>query len=246
MEYTIKSPIISLNVFDLKLNKDAKNKVKGRPFHSLSYRKEGVVKFDVGNEKFISQSDCITFIPKGKSYSTEIIEDTRFIVVHFNIYKENVFNSPFLFRDNNQQLKQLFNLVLKKYSVENINNLEAYSYFYKILAEIEYIFEKSNISKINPAVSEAKLKIEKNFTNNNFNIDSLVDSLNISASHLRSEFKKNYSMTPIEYLKYVRIQNAISLLASGYYSIEEIAIKSGYNSTSYFIQSFRNHTSYSD
>ena len=81
--------------------------------------------------------------------------------------------------------------------------------------------------------------IEANFRDSNFNIDRLVDALPISASYLRREFKKAYGVTPIEYLKNIRLQNAISMLSANYYSIEELAKKCGYCSASYFIQSFK-------
>lgn len=244
MNNNIKSTINSLNVYDIKSPKEKISKVEGRPFCSLSYRKQGTVKINIGDKSFISKADCLTFIPKSQNYSTEIIEDTHMIAVHFNASDAKMFNKPFVIESNNQ-IHQLFDLVLKSYATENANNFECHSHFYKILAEIEKHFIKKQESKINPAVLEAKTKIDKNFTDSNFNIDSLVASLPICASHLRSEFKKNYSVSPIEYLKNVRLQNAISLLASNYYSIEEVAKKSGYSSTSYFIQSFRKSTSFS-
>jgi len=164
------------------------------------------------------------------------------IVIHFNALDEKKFNKPFVIKKQNNQIYHLFDLVLKNYSTENDNNYECYSYFYKILAEIEKHFIKKQESKINPIILEAKLKIDKHFANADFNIDSLVSELPICASHLRSEFRKSYSLSPIEYLKNVRLQNALSLLASNYYSVEEVAEKSGYSSTSYFIQSFRKST----
>lgn len=245
MNNYINSPIVSLNVYDVKSPKEKTNNVNGRPFYSLSYRKSGTVKLDIGKETFISHSGCITFIPKGLSYSTEIIEDTHMIVIHFNVSEENMSSTPFVTEVKNHQFEQLFNLVLKNYSPEDINNYECYSEVYKILAEIQNHFQKKYTDRINPSVIKAKEIIEKNFADNNFNIDSLVSILDISASHLRSEFKKVYSVTPIEYLKHVRLQNSISYLASSYYSIEEIAKKSGYSSASYFIHAFRQGTGYS-
>ena len=190
MNNIIKSPIASLKVYDTKLPKEEINTVTGRPFCSLSYRKEGVVKFNIGKDSFISRPDSISFMPKGQSYNTEIIEDTRMVVIHFNVFDENIAATPFVIENKISHIQQLFNLVLKNYSAEDVNNYECYSYFYKILAEIEKYFQKNNADKINPAVAAAKLKIEKNFADSNFNIDSLISCLDISASHLRSEFKK--------------------------------------------------------
>jgi len=245
MHNNIKSQVISLDVYDIKQKKGRAVKVKGRPFHSISYRKQGVVKIDLGEEKFLSKNDCITFIPKKRNYSTEIIKDTHMIAIHFDVVDNSAFSVPFMLTNNNQKLTQLFDLVLNNYSGEDFINYECYSCFYKILAEIEKLFLKKAEAEINPAVSKAKEIIEKNFHDNNFNINSLVESINISASYLRSEFKRHYSITPIEYLKYIRLQSAISLLASNYNSLEDVALKSGYSSASYFIQSFRKSTGFS-
>ena len=242
MNNNIKSPIISLNVYDIKSQKEKTGKVEGRPFNSLSYRKYGTVKFNTGDKEFISEPNSITFIPKGQSYCTEVTEDTRMIAIHFNALDEKMFDRPFVIKHQNYQLYQLFDSAFKNYSAENDNNFESFSYLYKILAEIEKHFIKKQESKINPAILEAKLKIDKNFTNPDFNIESLLSELSVCASHLRSEFRKSYSVSPIEYLKNVRLQNAFSLLASNYYSVEETAKKSGYSSTSYFIQAFRKST----
>lgn len=241
----INSPVTSLNVYYIKSKKEKISKVNGRPFCSLTYRTSGMVEIDINGKSFISEAGCITFIPKNQRYSTEIIEDTQMIAIHFNALDEKMFNVPFIIENTNHKLYQLFDSVLQSYSAENPNNFECYSHFFKILAEIEDHFIKKQEGKINPAIKEAKSKIDKNFIYANFNIDTLVSELSVCSSYLRREFKKHYSFSPVEYLKYVRLQNALSLLASSYYSVEEIAEKSGYNSTSYFIQSFRKSTGYS-
>ena len=232
MNNIIKSPVISLSAYDIKSPKGKITKVSGRSFHSLTYRKQGTVKINIGDKTLISTAGGI-------------MQDTHLIAIQFDCLDENMYNIPFVLDSNNQQLRQLFELVVKKYSTDDVNNYECFSYFYKILAEIEKHFRKKQESKIIPAVLEAKSKIEKNFADNNFNIDSLVSELPISASYLRNAFKKAYSVSPIDYLKYVRQQNAISLLSSSYYSVEELAEKCGYSSASYFIQAFRKSTGYS-
>ena len=159
MNNNIKSPIISLNVYDIKSQKEKASKVEGRPFCSLSYRKYGTVKFNIGEKEFISEPNSITFIPKGQSYYTEIIENTHMIVIHFNALDEKKFNKPFVIKNQNNQIYQFFDSVLKNYSAENDNNYESFSYLYKILAEIERHFIRKQESKINPVILEAKLQI---------------------------------------------------------------------------------------
>ncbi len=249
MNKIIKSPIISLDAYNIDSDKGETTKLKGRAFCSLTYRKEGLVKIKTDEASFLSSEDCITFVPKYQDYSTQIVCNTKMIAIHFDYLGENMlmFKKPFVFKNSNQHLKQLFELVFETYTIDDTNNYECYSHFYRLLFEIEKILRKNKEEKekIIPAVIKAKTIIEKNFSNNNFNIDSLVASLSISAAYLRREFKKAYSVTPIEYLKYVRHQKAVSLLSSEYYTIEKIAKECGYGSMSYFIQTFKKTTGFS-
>jgi len=240
MNHGIHSPIISLKAHNLTLKKKGMHAVDSRPFCSLSYRMQGVVKFHCNKNNIIAQPGSILFMPSGQAYKTEIAEDTEFIVIHFETF-HSPSSSPFVIDNPNVIMQQLFEQVLKNYSPSDKNQYECYSYFYKILAEIEKHLQQKAHSQINPAVLKAKLLIDKNLSDRNFNIDSLLPHLDISASHLRNEFKKNYTFTPIEYLQHVRLQHALSLLSTQYYSINEIAEKSGYSSTSYFIQVFQHH-----
>ena len=46
-------------------------------------------------------------------------------------------------------------------------------------------------------------------------------------------------MSPSEFIREVRLKKAVGLLKSDEYNIDEIAIIVGFNSTSYFIRSFK-------
>lgn len=245
MNNIINSPIISLDVYNIKSPSSKATKVSGRPFHALTYRKKGSVRIDIGSNSLLSNAGCITLTPKGESYSTEVLEETHMIAIHFDCLDENMFNIPFVIERSHDRLERLFDAILDTYSTDGSNNYGCYSHFYSLLCEIDEILRKREEKKIPPAVLDAKSHIEQSFEDNDFNIDSLVASLSISSSYLRREFKKAFSVTPIDYLKYIRLQKAISLLSSDYYSIDELAKNCGYGSTSYFIQSFHKSTGYS-
>ena len=230
----IKSPILSLRVYDVVSPARKAVAVKGRPFHALSYRKEGTV--TVGDRTSLPGS--ITLTPKGHGYTTEVLEETRMIAIHFDCAEEL---QPFVLQDAPSRMQQLFEKVLKT----DGNRLECYACFYSLLAELEKLLREKRERKIPSAVVDAKEKIDENFSDPQFNIDELVARLPIGASYLRQEFRKAYGLTPIAYLCHMRQQKAVSLLSSGYHSVEELAGLCGYGSAGYFIQSFRKSTGYS-
>ena len=127
----------------------------------------------------------------------------------------------------------------------NDTDYKYYSIFYELLDLVEKQLEQSTKNKNNPKIIQAKAEIDKHFSDNNFNISQLAEMLNINSSYLRREFKKAFSISPIAYLQDIRLQNAVSMLLSDYYSVEEIAQKCGYGSSSYFIQAFKKANGYS-
>jgi len=240
-----KSPIVSINAYDMHTKRSSLTEVKGRPFYALTYRKTGTAKIIIDDQTIMSKENYITLTPKNQDYKTEIIEDTHIIAIHFECQDDIAYRVPFAFENKVPYITELFNTIFKRYSADNIMNYECFSLLYQLFAEIERYFLKKEENKIHPQISKAKKEIEKNFADNDFNIDKLLCTLSISSSYLRQEFNKTYSISPIAYLKKLRLQNAISMLQSDYYSIQEIAKSCGYSSVSYFIQVFHKDTGYS-
>lgn len=245
MNFFINSPILSLSVYDVKSPKRKLTEVTAREFNSITYRKEGIVKLDFDGKTLISHPGCVTFTPKNTDYATEVISNTHMIAIHFDYVCKSECVEPFVFESSNRKICNLFDEIYEKYFAEDADNYECYSAFYRLLSELKKQFLFRQNKKIAPSVVRAKVLIENNFRDNNFNIDSLVSILPISASYLRREFKSAYGVSPIEYLKYVRLQNAKHLLSADYYSVEELAEKCGYSGASYFIQSFKKSTGHS-
>jgi len=78
-----------------------------------------------------------------------------------------------------------------------------------------------------------------NLQNQSFGITELASQIGISRSSLQRKIKKTVNMSPSEFIREVRLKKAVGLLKSDEYNIDEIAIIVGFNSTSYFIRSFK-------
>lgn len=70
-------------------------------------------------------------------------------------------------------------------------------------------------------------------------IDALAESAYISKRACFRLFQENLHMTPVEYIRTCRLQNACRMLAKGTESITEIAFSCGLGSSSYFGKVFR-------
>jgi AraC-like DNA-binding protein len=72
-----------------------------------------------------------------------------------------------------------------------------------------------------------------------FSLDELCSYLNISKFYLAHSFKTQTGFSPTEYLITLRLSNAKSMLRCTSIPIGEIAERCGFNSSSYFIQTFK-------
>lgn len=70
-------------------------------------------------------------------------------------------------------------------------------------------------------------------------LDQLAAVISLSRSHFCQFFKSQTGMRPMEYLNFVRINHAASLLRTGAYNVLEAALESGYQHASYFSKWFR-------
>ena len=70
-------------------------------------------------------------------------------------------------------------------------------------------------------------------------LDDLMEICGLSKSYFIREFKKQVGSTPHEYLLAFRLRQAKQMLQTSGCSIEEIAEKCGFNSTSHFARAFK-------
>ncbi|GAA0400706.1 AraC family transcriptional regulator [Paenibacillus motobuensis] len=70
-------------------------------------------------------------------------------------------------------------------------------------------------------------------------LDQLAAVVSLSRSYFCEFFKMQTGMRPMEYVNFIRINKAASLLRTGSYNVLEAALESGYHHVSYFSKWFR-------
>jgi AraC family transcriptional regulator of arabinose operon len=68
---------------------------------------------------------------------------------------------------------------------------------------------------------------------------TLSKRVNLSPARLRQLFTKDVGLSPIRYLKSLRMKRAAQLLRSSFLSIKEIAFETGSGDTSHFVRGFK-------
>lgn len=87
--------------------------------------------------------------------------------------------------------------------------------------------------------------VENNIENPDLNIDKFCEEINMSSANLYRKIKAVTNLSPLEYVKSVRMQLASKMLKETDLSVTEISEKVGFNSLIHFSATFRKHFGFS-
>nr|MDA3928679.1 hybrid sensor histidine kinase/response regulator transcription factor [Prolixibacteraceae bacterium] len=110
-------------------------------------------------------------------------------------------------------------------------------------------FEVKPVEMVSNAIDElffqkAENIVLENIANQSFSVEDFGASLNMSRSQLFRKFKAITDCTPSDYIRAERIKEAKKLLDEGQNNVNEIGSKTGFNSASHFIATFKKYTGY--
>lgn len=84
------------------------------------------------------------------------------------------------------------------------------------------------------------------FMKSNMNRDlvlrDMAECVNLSASRVRSLFRTELQISPMQYLKQLRVQKAGELLANSSLSIKQVMLEAGFRDESHFARDFKKST----
>ena len=93
-------------------------------------------------------------------------------------------------------------------------------------------------------VEEVREYLEENLTHD-LDMDAVARAVALSPFYLTRIFKACYGVPPYRYLIGLRIEYAQELLRDSSLSVTQVCHRSGFNSLSHFITTFRRHTGFS-
>ena len=233
-----KAAVTELKVYYASSKTSAQTCVNARDFYSLSYRYEGKIMVESGGERMYSGPGSITFIPKGLPYTTEIVEDMKMAVVHFKLDRDIDFRNAAVISAHDAGIHLLFDKLIRAYHVNCPVDFQCMSVFYEILSRLEHVSQLDGFGAAPDKIRAVREYIEQNFRSREVYIEFLAQKFSISTSYLRREFSRAYGISPVAFLRTVRVENAKNMLESGCLSVDDIAEQCGFSSTSYFIQVF--------
>ncbi|MBD1420482.1 hybrid sensor histidine kinase/response regulator transcription factor [Sphingobacterium chuzhouense] len=115
---------------------------------------------------------------------------------------------------------------------------------------VEGMLEKPTVLKLEPeeiiitSKDEAFLReviqiIENGMSDTGFSIDAAVNAMAMGRTTFYKKLKSLTSMSPVEFIKDIRLKRAKQLLDTGELTVTEVAYKIGFNSSGYFSTCFK-------
>src|SRR6056297_726528 len=94
-------------------------------------------------------------------------------------------------------------------------------------------------------IEQAEALILENLSNEQFGVSELAEALHMSRSNLLRKIKKQTQLSASQFIRQVRLKEAMKLLKVDSSTVSEISYHVGFGSTSYFIKCFREQYGYS-
>jgi AraC-like DNA-binding protein len=216
-----------------------------RRYHSLSFRISGNAVFTSGECCMEASGGDLLFIPKGSQYYLNA-ESECLYVVHFNTDKPVLNKIKKMKTFQKQVYQQLFEEIVGAYSGKEPGYEHACkSILYKIIATMEQESIGHQAFQEKDDIENALEYIHQHYTNKQITIKDLVSNSFISETYFRRKFTQKCGCAPHDYISNLRINHAIELLETNYFSVAEVSNLCGFSSPYYFSSLLKKKTGHS-
>lgn len=209
----------------------------GRNFNALSFRVRADTVLKTEKKEYRMQDHTVSYVPAGLDYSRHSAYD-ELIVVHFETTDYTTREIECFTPADAETLSGLFHDILACWNEKEVGyRFRCAAILYEIFAECykQNYKQKAKIPKIQPSVDY----IHQNYKNSDLSIKEIAERSFMTEVYFRKLFKEEYGISPQKYIIGLRLQNAAGLMATGYYSLKEVAAMSGYQDYRYFSVEFK-------
>ena len=231
--------LLSFNILDvLELKQQDVNMFNsGRNFSALSFRFRSDAVLINKTERYSMKDNYVSYFPTRLDY-TRVATVDEMIVVHFDTINYNTKNIEYFIPKDPTVLAKLFRDILDAWNKKELGyKFKCSAILCEIFAEC---YTQNYVSKPqNPKIQNSVEYLLKNYKKSDLSIKEIADKSFMSDVYFRKLFKEEYAISPQKYIINLRIQNAIGLISTGYYSLKEVAYMSGYNDYKYFSVEFK-------
>ena len=208
--------------------------VKKRMSSALIFPLHGKLEFSWGKEVIFADSAHPVFVYEEMSYTNTCVDEAQSIM--FNIKVQNNEEKIIqLLPPDKERLQKIY----EEITVLNINSTarkhsKIFEKLYQLIGVCLPYEPGDNTSILSPALEV----IEKFYYKNELTLDNLAESCHISKSYIHKLFKKEFGMTPFQYITQTRMKQAKILLLEKF-PVGVVASMVGYSDIYQFSRAFK-------
>ena len=228
--------ILDVLFFD---QKNSRTNNSNRNFDAISFRYKADTTLNTYKQQIEVSDDSICYVPSNLSYTRKSKKD-KLIVIHFKAFNYHSEMIEWFSPENPEKYRKLFNEMLDCWNKKEVSyKNECSALFSKILSEM---YKDNQPAYKNKKIGESIIYMEKNCLRNDFSLAVAAAKSFMSEPYFRRLFKKEFSMSPKQYVIERRMEYAKALIIAGYFSIQEISKLCGYNDQKHFSAEFKKIT----
>lgn len=208
-----------------------------RNFDALSLRLNADTVLSYNDKEFEAPADSICYFPSNVNYSRVSNKD-EMLVIHFKTFNYHSNDIEIFIPENIEKYKELFWKIFEIWDKKSISyKYDAASILNMIFAE----FYKDNKPKDSrdKKIREGVDYIKENCLKTDFYLPDAAAKSAVSETYFRRLFKKEYGISPKQYVINRRLKYAASMIVAGYYTLEEISCRCGYSDYKHFSSEFK-------
>lgn len=145
-------------------------------------------------------------------------------------------------RNKTRTLHAMVNQLLEEYNNRSVQAQESEEKQRQDSPEIYHLPPSEILDSDQQMMMKLMDFLSQNIGNSELKIDELADAVNLSRSVFYSKLKAKVGMTPVEFLKHIRIQKAEELIVRSSESFSQIAYAVGFTDPKYFTKCFKKAT----
>ena len=164
----------------------------------------------------------------------EKCEEPEYFFIEFNGEFNNNSGIPIRGKFSIDSFKTLIDELREAENSVTATFYKKYSLFLRIL---DKLYKKNNIINSNSLAYKIANYIHENYKKD-ISVAEMEKIFSYSSNHIINVFKEQFSMTPHQYIKKLRLDEAKQLMINTNRSLEQIAFNCGYKNFSTFFRSF--------
>lgn len=217
------------------------SKRKNRPLWALVIKYEGETRYISNGKEYVSDINNIAVLPRGCDYDWRCTKSGHFSIIEFECEKSYSEILSFYVKNGETFLKTVKKMEIGRGLKKPTYKLDELRDLYGLISAL---LESSN-RKYTPATKEQKVFPAIEYIAQNYNKhicnDELASVSGISTAYFRKLFREVTGMSPVNYIRYVKMRKAEEMLQSDYSSITDIAYSLGFNNVYEFSRDFKKY-----